>query len=158
MTDNLAKNFRGAQKQLNQIRTKLFRNKVEERMAKNLASRYAAEMAELTTRFRYVKMSLNFKLLRFVEDISFCRTNSKGSLETVIFEGRLFRTQASPFPIFWGFVFLIWGNFSLFFINKKMRCSISRIFQNTYSHRTTIKVVRWLYVFWLVKEFDQFPL
>ena len=53
MTDNLAKNFRGAQKQLNQIRTKLFRNKVEERMAKNLASRYATEMADLTTRFRY---------------------------------------------------------------------------------------------------------
>jgi len=52
MTDNLAKNFRGAQKQLNQIRTKLFRNKVEERMAKNLASRYATEMADLTTRFR----------------------------------------------------------------------------------------------------------
>ena len=100
MTDNLAKNFRGAQKQLNQIRTKLFRNKVEERMAKNLASRYAAEMAELTTRFRYVKMSWNFKLLLLFEDISFSRPNSKGSLETVIFEGRLFRTQASPFPIF----------------------------------------------------------
>ena len=52
MTDALAKNFRGAQKQLNTIRTKLFRNKVEERMAKNLASRYAQEMADLTTRFR----------------------------------------------------------------------------------------------------------
>ena len=90
MTDNLAKNFRGAQKQLNQIRTKLFRNKVEERMAKNLASRYAAEMAELTTRFRYVKMSWNFKLLRFVEDISFYRTNFKGSLGIVIFEGKTF--------------------------------------------------------------------
>ena len=52
MTETLAKNFRGAQKQLNQIRTKMFRNKVEERMAKNLASRYAAEMSDLTTRFR----------------------------------------------------------------------------------------------------------
>ena len=52
MTETLAKNFRGAQKQLNQIRTKMFRNKVEERMAKTLASRYAAEMSDLTTRFR----------------------------------------------------------------------------------------------------------
>ena len=65
MTDNLAKNFRGAQKQLNQIRTKLFRNKVEERMAKNLASRYATEMADLTTRFRYTRV------VRFNSEIIF---------------------------------------------------------------------------------------
>ena len=65
MTDNLAKNFRGAQKQLNQIRTKQFRNKVEERMARNLASRYATEMADLTTRFRLVFFFNFFKKIKF---------------------------------------------------------------------------------------------
>jgi len=52
MTENLARNFRDAQKQLNQIKNKPFKSKMEERMAMNLASRYASEMADLTTRFR----------------------------------------------------------------------------------------------------------
>ena len=52
MTDNLARNFRDAQKQLNQIKNRPFKSKMEERMALNLASRYASDISDLTQRFR----------------------------------------------------------------------------------------------------------
>ena len=60
MTDNLARNFRDAQKQLNQIKNRPFKSKIEERMALNLASRYASDISDLTQRFRFEK---NKKLL-----------------------------------------------------------------------------------------------
>lgn len=58
MTDNLARNFRDAQKQLNQIKNRPFKSKMEERMALNLASRYASDISDLTQRFRLDKKDL----------------------------------------------------------------------------------------------------
>ena len=58
MTDNLARNFRDAQKQLNQIKNRPFKSKMEERMALNLASRYASDISDLTQRFRLDKRRL----------------------------------------------------------------------------------------------------
>ena len=60
MTDNLARNFRDAQKQLNQIKNRPFKSKMEERMALNLASRYASDISDLTQRFRLDKKTCDW--------------------------------------------------------------------------------------------------
>jgi len=66
MTDNLARNFRDAQKQLNQIKNRPFKSKMEERMALNLASRYASDISDLTQRFRLEK---NCDWMRILEHL-----------------------------------------------------------------------------------------
>ena len=67
MTDNLARNFRDAQKQLNQIKNRPFKSKMEERMALNLASRYASDISDLTQRFR-LERNENFTLFILKSD------------------------------------------------------------------------------------------
>jgi len=52
MTETLSNNFLSSQKILNRVKTRQFRNKMEEKIAKNLASRYAEEISSYSTRFR----------------------------------------------------------------------------------------------------------
>jgi len=52
MTETLSNNFLSSHKILNRVKTRQFRNKMEEKIAKNLASRYAEEISSYSTRFR----------------------------------------------------------------------------------------------------------
>ena len=52
MTDNLSTNFMNARQLLSKVNNRQFSTKMEERIAKNLASRYAEEISDFSVRFR----------------------------------------------------------------------------------------------------------
>ena len=52
MTESLSTNFMNARQLLNKVNNRSFASKMEERIAKNLASRYAEEISDFSVRFR----------------------------------------------------------------------------------------------------------
>ena len=52
MTESLSTNFMNARQLLNKVNDRTFATKMEERIAKNLASRYAEDISDFSVRFR----------------------------------------------------------------------------------------------------------